>query len=672
MKTIFTSLRIKTLLHLSIAVAIVFALSLQGFAQTAAGTPIDNRASATYSDGGGNNFSTVSNTVTVTVARVAGLAITPDGQTNSSVVPGQTTVPFTFRVTNTGNFTDNVRFLASGASVRVVGSATVASAVIVGPNTDILTNGADVLHSLAQNGFVDILVNLNINAAATAGSNIRVFLGDAASGTNFDNIASDSSANEVRTVSTGAVNGSREARGDIQVTVDNDGQIRAMLTVPSGPVALGSDITYTLHACNDGLRPLTPVGSDTSIYVVAPIPVGTVLTNVGSLPAGTQFSTSPLSTPPLSATWVSSAPGTLSTVRRIRIPVAASLAAGACSSNFNFDVTITTTNANTPIYAIVDAFAENSVNATVTDQSGDNVANKGDSNSDFDEPLLGGTVSPTQGFQQPTTLTIVSAVLLGPDGAPGATGPTNNNDDFTNKSVTTGIAGVAPGGVTTASGVVVFTNTVQNTGNADDTYALTVPTVPAGALVEISTNGGTSFTTVSGGGSVNLPVTFGNSADFLVRVTLPTAQTVLTGYDTVIRATSQNDNTKFNETIDRVYTGFIRLVKSFTVTNGTGVGAATDAVPGAVINYTIAYTNVSSSGGSGSVGLTATNLVITEDGNAAPNNWGTFTDQMVGSGGDSGSGVIAGDVLGSNLLTDTIASVTPGASGTFTFSRTIK
>ena len=672
MKTIFTSLQIKTLLHLSIAVAIVFALSLQGFAQTAAGTPIDNRASATYSDGGGNNFSTVSNTVTVTVARVAGLAITPDGQTNSSVVPGQTTVPFTFRVTNTGNFTDNVRFLASGASVRVVGSATVASAVIVGPNTDILTNGADVLHSLAQNGFVDILVNLNISSGAAAGSTIRVFLGDAASGTNFDNIASNSSANEVRTVSTSAVNGSREARGDIQVTVENDGQIRANLTVPSGPVALGSDITYTLEACNTGLRPLTPVGVDTSIYVVAPIPVGTVLTNVGSLQAGTQFSTSPLSTPPLSATWVNSAPGTLSTVRRIRIPVAASLAAGACSSNFNFDVTITTTNANTPIYAIVDAFAENSVNATVTDQSGDTVSNKGDTNSNFDEPLLGGTVSPTQGFQQPTTLAVVSAVLLGPNGAPSATGPTNNNDDFTNKSVTTGIAAVAPGGVTTASGQVVFTNTVQNTGNSNDTYTLTAPTVPAGATVEISTNGGTSFTTVSGGGSVNLAVTFGNSANFLVRVTLPTGQTVLTGYDTVIRATSQNDNTKFNDTIDRVYTGFLRLVKSFTVTNGTGVGAATDAVPGAVINYTITYTNVSSTGGSGSVTLTVNNLVITENGNTAPNNWGTTTDQVVGSGGDSGSGTIAGDSVGSNLLTDTIGSVAPGASGTFTFSRTIK
>ncbi len=672
MKTINISLQIKTLLYLSVAVAMVLTLSLQGFAQTAADTQIKNQASASYEDGSGNNYATVSNEVTVTVAKVAGLTITPDGQSDPSVIPGQSNVGFTFRVTNVGNFTDDVRFLANGASIRVIGSATVASAVIVGPNTDIFTNGSDVLHSLAQNGFVDILVNLNISAAAAAGSSIQVLLGDAASGTNFDNIASDSSANEVRTVSTGAVNGSREARGDISVTVDNDGQLRANLTVPSGPVALGSDITYTLSACNDGQRALDPVGSDTSIYVVAPIPAGTVLTNVVSLPAGTQFTTSPLSTAPLAATWVGTAPGTLSSVTRIRIPVAATLAVSACSSSFTFDVTITTNNANTPIYAIVDAFAENSIGSTVTDQSGDSVVNKGDSNADFDEPIVGGSVSPTQGFQQPTTLTVVSAVLVGPDGAAGATGPTDNNDDFTNKSVNTGIAGIAPGGVTTAAGTVVFTNTVQNTGNADDIFALTAPTVPSGATVEISINGGTSYTTVSGGGSVNLAVAFANSADFLVRVTLPTGQTVLTGYDTVIRATSQNDTTKTNDTIDRTYTGFISLVKSVSVTNGTGVGGATDPVPGAVITYTITYTNVSSSGGSGSVVLTAANLIITEDGNSAPNNWGTTTDQVVGSASDSGTGVIAGDSAGSSLLTDTIASLAPGISGTFTFGRTIK
>ncbi|MCB1024778.1 MAG: hypothetical protein KDB79_10330, partial [Acidobacteria bacterium] len=63
---------------------------------------------------------------------------------------------------------------------------------------------------------------------------------------------------------------------------------------------------------------------------------------------------------------------------------------------------------------------------------------------------------------------------------------------------------------------------------------------------------------------------------------------------------------------------------------------------------------------------------ITENGNTSPNNWGTTTDQVVGSGVDSGTGTVAGDTLGSTLLTDTIPTLAPGGSGTFTFKRTIK
>jgi hypothetical protein len=274
MNTRLFNLSLKALYRPITVLAILCAISLQGFAQTAADTQIVNQASATYSDGT-NSYSTVSNQVTVTVAKVAGLTITPDGQTNSTVVPGQQNVAFTFRVTNVGNFADQVRFLANGASVRVVGSATIASAVISGANTDIYTNGSDVLQSLAQNGYVDVVVTLNISSSAAATSTIQVFLGDAASGTNYDNVASNSSANEVRTVSTGAVNGSREARGDISVVVDRDAQARANLTVPAGPVALGSNITYTISACNDGQRTLSAVSPATSNYLVAPIPAGT-------------------------------------------------------------------------------------------------------------------------------------------------------------------------------------------------------------------------------------------------------------------------------------------------------------------------------------------------------------------------------------------------------------
>jgi hypothetical protein len=99
------------------------------------------------------------------------------------------------------------------------------------------------------------------------------------------------------------------------------------------------------------------------------------------------------------------------------------------------------------------------------------------------------------------------------------------------------------------------------------------------------------------------------------------------------------------------------------------VGGATDAVPGAVITYNITYLNVSSSNGDANcVKLTASNLVVTEDGLAAPNNWGTYTTNS-GAPSDSGSGVV--NTVSATKYTDTVASVAPGASGIFTFKRSI-
>jgi hypothetical protein len=664
-----------------IGLLLTFTIFTNAIAQTTgADTLITNQASASYSDGNGNNFSSVSNTVTITVAKVSGLAITPDGLTGSSVVAGQTSVNFTFRVTNTGNFTDQVRFLASGASIRLVGPGTITAAVISGAGTNILTNSADVLQSLPQNGFVDVVVTASITATATPGSTIQVFLGDATTGTNFDNVASNSSANEVRTVSTLSVNGTREARGDITVTVDNDGLLRSVLTVPAGPVALASNITYGVQACNDGQRAITPIAGAPllpagtgvpQIIIVVPIPLGTVLTTGQTYPTGTEFSVTALTTLPGTAVWTTTPPATLSTVRRIRIPAGASLPPATCSTATSFQLTITTNNTNTPIYGIIETFGRNSLLATLTDQSGDVITNKGDGNADFNEPLLGQPVSATQGFQLPTLLLQIGNVLIGPNLFANAVGPTNTNDDYSNRSVTTGIAGVAPLGVTTAAGVVVFTNTIQNTGNVNDTYTLSAPTVPAGFTVEISTNGGTTYTAVSSTLSTTIAIPFGTSANILVRVTAPAGQTVLTGYASTIRAVSGVTNTNNNATINRLYTGFIRMLKAFTINNATGVGAVTDAVPGAEITYTITYDNISSSGGTNNATLTASNLVITEDGLAAPNNWGTYTIHVVGAT-DSLGGTITGDALLSTSLTDTVTTLAPGVSGIFTFRRVIK
>jgi hypothetical protein len=685
------------------ALALLCLCAATSFAQaTSGGTQIQNRASATYSDGT-NSYSVNSNTVTVTVANVSGLAITPDAGTVANVVAGQTNVDFTFTVTNTGNYATLVRFLASGASIQLAGPATVTQAVIdVNSNgigagdTDILTNGADVLSaSLARNASLTVIVRASVNAGAAAGSTVSVTLGDAASGgPTFDNQTANSSIHEVRTSvpggTTAPVNGESEARGDISTTVDNDAQLRLNLTAPAGPVALGSNITYTWSLDNTGARTVSsrtltnaPAGSNTGVFVVAPVPSRTTFVSI-TPPAGVTvlYSTSPLTSDPVTvATWTTVAPPAAGVVR-VAYNVGASLANGASVTNMQMVVSVNLgINASNPVYEIGDAFGKNTVGTNLTDQSGDLVVNKGDGNADFNEPRITlDPVSATQGFQLPTTLTQTGSVLLGPSGAPAAVGPTNNNDDYTNKSVApAAIAGLSHLDTITGAASIDFVNTVQNTGNANDTFTLTAPTVPAGFTVAISTNGGTSFTTVSGGGNTTLAVSFGSSANFIVRVTAPSGSAVLQGFSTTIRATSGISSGQSNDTIDRLYTGFLKLLKSYLVINSTGVGAATDAVPGAHIEYTITYSNVSvGGGGAGCVDLVASSVVISEDGSAAPNNWAANTTQVTSPApSDSNGGTITdGNTNGavtaaSTFLKDAAGTVNPGVSKAFVFRRRI-
>ena len=684
MKNLQTSQTTSAIARLLIVLAIVCALAAQSVAQTPGGTTIYNQASATYSDGT-NAYSTVSNTVTVTVSNVSGLAITPDAGSNPTVVAGQTGVIYNFTVTNTGNFSDQVHFLGSGGSAVVNGPGTITNMVIDLDSSGTINAGDTSLMgaspvdsaAIAQNASIHVLVEVSINAGAAPAQTVQVVLGDAGGASPFDNQAvAAPSTHEVRTVSAASVNGQREAKGDISATVANDALLQLTLTTaPAAPVDLGTDVTYTWQLCNNGSRTASGVvlSGAAQVYIVAPIPQQNPLGSRGTLktgqafPGGTLYTTSALNIAPLSATWSSTAPSPLTLATRVAFPVGATLASGGTCASQNMIVTIPIgIDANVPMDEIGDAFGKNSVSANITDQSGDATTNNGDGNANFDETYSAGA---GHGVIQQVTLKKVGNVLIGPSGAPGAVGPTDNNDDYSNKAVNTGIAGVAPGGVTTASGQIVYTNTIQNTGNTSDTFTIDAPTVPAGFTVEVSTNGGTSYTTVSGGGSTTLAISFGASANILVRITEPAGKTVLTGYDTFVRATSVATPAANNKTIDRLYTGFVRIDKAFTVANATGVGGATDPVPGAVITYNITYTNVSSSNGDANcVKLTATTLVITEDGLAGTNNWGTYTTNS-GSPSDSGSGTVV--TVSATKYTDTIASLAAGASGIFTFKRSI-
>jgi hypothetical protein len=266
----------------------------------------------------------------------------------------------------------------------------------------------------------------------------------------------------------------------------------------------------------------------------------------------------------------------------------------------------------------------------------------------------------------------IGDVLIGPCGVPGAMGPAGVNDDFTNRSVSTGIDNVPPGGATTAPGSIVFRNTIQNIGAGDDVFLISAPTAPAGFGVEISTDNGDHYTRLETATAVvTLAVSYRAAAIMLVRIKAPAGLKILTGFDTVIRATSTATGSAANETIDRLYTGFIRLDKSAMVVNATGASLPATAAPGAEIEFAVTYSNVSSAVGVGNSLLTAYNLVINENGNSAPNNWGATTEHIVGAS-DTQGGHIIGDLDGSTSLTDIVSTLEAGQSGIFKFKRRVK
>lgn len=624
------------------ALVLICAASAASMAQTGftpGGTTISNTATSSYSDGT-TSYATTSNTVTVTVSNIAGLTITPDAGAHANVVAGQTGVDFFFTVTNTGNFTNQVLFKALGASIIKTGAATVTAAVIDvnkdglfdGGDTSILSNVADVTSAnVLQDGTLFVIVRVTVDAGAAAASTINIQLGDAVGGTPWDNKVLAASAADVRTVTAG-VNGQEEARGDINATVENDALIRLSLTRTAGPVAIGSDITYGWILTNDGSRAASaqiltvdalPV---TGIFIIAPIPGRTVLKTGQIFPAGTIYTTTAITTAPLSATWSATAPADLNTLTRIGFNTGSSLAAGASTANIPMLVTVKSgISVVLPIRELGDAFAKTSLPTPVaiTDQSHDAVANAGDGNADFTQGDAIGSVD-GDGVMLDTTLSGTGSVLLGPSGFPGAFGSgIDTSNDYTNRSINTGIATVAPGGNTTAPGTVVFTNSVQNTGNANDTYTFTAPTIPAGFTVEVSVNGlGTDYVNVTT--SPTLAVAYNTTATILVRVTAPAGNVVLTAYPTIVRATSLNTPAANNDTIDRLYTGYLSLDKSQTVANATGRGGATDPVPGATITYVVAYDNVTTSGGTNNSTISASSIVLIDP---SPAN----TDFKVGS-----------------------------------------
>lgn len=333
-----------------------------------------------------------------------------------------------------------------------------------------------------------------------------------------------------------------------------------------------------------------------------------------------------------------------------------------------------------------------------------------------------------------TTFTIATTPLNGPNARPNATYNDDNNQDFTNK---TSLNLTDPLPVTTPltdaqTPATSFNNTVQNTNTVPTTISL-LPTPPAtrsdlppDTLVTIS-NGtdtavyrynGTTFgfesgTNTSAANPVKLvDVPAAGQVGYTVTVDLPGSTPTVPilqakGFPVPIVAFIDQglgdglyqDSEPANITIDRVYTGFITLLKDARILDGAtpifpNSGYSTDqaglsaaARPGRTIEYRIRYENISIAataaqpGASESIGLPASNFVITENGSVAPNNWAASTVDAVsgtipGSANDSltGTANITGTSANGDIqvYVNTVGDLAPGTSGEFIIRRRIK
>jgi len=333
----------------------------------------------------------------------------------------------------------------------------------------------------------------------------------------------------------------------------------------------------------------------------------------------------------------------------------------------------------------------------------------------------------------------VVSIFNGPNNFPDAVGPTDTNDDFSNKS--SSVPSNTVPGSTIDPQSVAFSNTVKNTGTSLVNVSLrpsapiTPSDLPTGTTVTLTHGSnsatyaytGTTFTFVSSSGfvggnpiSANNPIQISGlaanaTASYGVTIDLPNGTSLSTdsnierGFPVVItafidaNANGLVDDAVKNNTIDRVYTGFLQQLKQSRILQGIGptVQGADGTLstvpkqpaPGNIIEYVVSYKNISQAqSGSGNITLSVSKVIITEDGTQNSNNWAVensgaiFTSHVLGAAsgtvqyfsGNPATNLLGGEQTGTTAASDvtkyinTLSGVIdPGASGTVTFQRRV-
>jgi hypothetical protein len=721
-------------------------------AATAAGTPITNTATATYQDPGGTTYNSQSNTVTTTVQNAPSMTISPPAGTpgSNTVSPGGT-ITDTYTLTNTSNSagyfqltgvqsTDDGVTAGQGTFTQYVvnagaGNQTFATIALV--NNYLSTGNAGGAFMTAVSGTITIGVTYSANAGSSGTITTKltptVTLPGAPTGPAGTSTATSSSV-----------------VGQYNDTVTLDARIDVQKTASVGGTVAAPTVGYTIRFANGGARNLAPVfknalpGGNAAAYsgCTNSTACGVVFTD--KLPSynATQLTLAGAPAPAISGatgtiiysvdgtTWTTTSTGAV--YIGVFLPASSITGAGlttfqpnnnATSQNSvsagNAALTLTfTINGSTATGAANPNAITNVANSTYGDQSGfiegpgitvTTVANNASATTAQAAPAIANTNGALAGagFATSAASPLNTALFNGTSVSAQAVGPTNNNDDYTAVSYTNGGASVstvnqAGANVTVAAGAaaITITNTLQNTGNKDDTYNLTAATaagltaLPAGWTVSFQSTGqgasGSCAAVLVNTVITSVCVPSGATQTYKTIYTPPAGATTFTpytGYGDAITATSSNDNTKNNVTIDEVFVGgFVKLTKTWSVALGQPCATATvftassaSVNPGDCVQYTVTYANVMPTGGTNDVTVNASSFVITEDGAASggaqvaySNSWATNTAGLYAAVVDSNGGTLTyfnpgPGAVGAKKFTDNIGTLNAGASGNCTF-----
>lgn len=572
-------------------------LALPVLAQTAApaNTTISNTAAATYEDEAGATVNTASNTVTIVVAKVAGIYVKDVNFTNETA--GKTTfqrndvIFANFDVKNTGN--DGVQFKVPKLA-NVLGTADFQEVQYFDGTWKTVADAAGTnSQPIAVDGILQVRVKLKIKSNAADLSDIVVTLGQtktpgAINLKRGEGVGEDINDNDINTVDVttaaaptvlvggNAANGVREASAQQTIKVNAPKQAVPSIVLTSENItpvgttnkdnvdykiavtvakldangADNADLAPTVIKLNtDPLAPTTAPNTP-RVIVALPLAPNTTLSAAPTAPSADWKVVYATTIGDVGTVVWSTTPPAFGTVKQV---------------GFIYEPTGTTATVGVSLPAKTDAYigfivpvTTTGVGTVATIASVYGTTPNPDGTPDTTKPVK----ADESDLFTTTRIAVASPIFNGPVANAEAKGPGgDNNTDFTNKSVSISLADAKrTDGVildkTAAETTVQFNNSVKNTNSGTvDIYLL--PTVPAtpgdlptGTIVKITNADGSqertyTYTITAGVGaysttSTSAPIKLSVAADavagYKVDVTLPATIDQLKGYPVPITA----------------------------------------------------------------------------------------------------------------------------------------